>query len=53
MCFAGTYYVCTQWPEGMSPTHVKMCRVEPLKETDVIKALCLEEEETKNITIKK
>lgn len=29
----------------MSPTHVKMSRVEPLEEADVIKTLCLEEEE--------
>lgn len=45
MGFAGTYYVCTQRPEGMSPAHVKMSGVEPLEETDVIKTLCLEEEE--------
>ncbi len=42
---AMTYYVCTEWTEGMSPTHVEMSRVEPLEEADVIKTLCLEEEE--------
>lgn len=55
MCFAWTYYVCTQWTKGMSSTRVKMSRVEPLEEADVIKALCLEEEEkvTRNITMRK
>lgn len=46
MCFALTYYVCTKWAEGMSPTHVEMSGVEPLQEADVIKTLRLEEEET-------
>ncbi len=45
MCFALTYYVCTERSEGMSPTHVEMSRVEPLEEADVIKTLRLEEEE--------
>lgn len=45
MCFALTYYVCTEGSEGMSPTHVEMSRVEPLEEADVIKTLRLEEEE--------
>lgn len=45
MCFALTYYVCTEGAEGMSPTHVEMSRVKPLEEADVIKALRLEEEE--------
>lgn len=45
MCFALTYYICTEGSEGISPTHVEMSRVESLEEADVIKTLRLKEEE--------
>lgn len=45
MCFALTYYVCTEGSKGMSPTHVEMSRVKSLEEANVIKTLRLQEEE--------
>ena len=43
MCCAWTYYICTEWSEGVSPTHVEVSGVEPLEEADVIVTLGLEE----------
>lgn len=51
MCFALTYYVCTERTEGMSPTHVEMSRVEPLEEADMIKTLRLHKEEKAGKTL--
>lgn len=41
-CFAVTYDVGAERPEGVSPARVQMGRVEPLQETDVIETLRLQ-----------